>query len=121
MGVAAVLAWGVGLVGLFMNMDTDENGLVATAALLVIVLLAGLFTIPLKTGGSVFALISAVIYAALWAYLRFSFHRMMPDAILLVITGLFFIAPLITGITAIVVGSKGFSRSRQAVASAPAE
>lgn len=120
-GVATILMWVVGLVGLFMNMDTDENGLAATAALLVIVVIAALLAVPAKTGGSALALISAGIYAALWVYLRIGFHRMMPDALLLVITVLFYLAPLVTGITAIAVGSKGFSRARRAAASVPAE
>ena len=121
MGVAAVLMWIGGVVALFMNMDTDENGLAATAVLLVIVVIAAVLTIPAKTGGTALALISAGIYAALWVYLRIGFHRTMPDALLMVITVLFYLAPLVTGITAIIVGSKGFSRVRRAAASVQAE
>lgn len=121
LGVAAVLMWVGGVVALFMNLDTDENGLAATAALLVIVVLAAVLTIPAKSGGSAFALIAAGVYAGLWLYLRVGFHRMMPDALLMVLTLLFYMAPLVTGITAIVVGGKGFSRARRAASPAPAE
>lgn len=121
LGVAAVLMWIGGVVALFMNLDTDENGLAATAALLVIVVLAAALTLPAKSGGSTFALISAGVYAGLWVYLRVGFHRMMPDALLMVLTLLFYLAPLITGITAIAVGRKGFSRARPAASPEPAE
>lgn len=105
-GVLSVLAWVGGLVALFANMDTDETGLAATVVLLALVVLSAIATIPAKSPGTVVAVLGALLYGGLWTYLRFGFDRMMPDAILTVITVLFFITPLVTGITASVVGAR---------------
>jgi len=106
LGALCVLVWVAGLLALFANLDTDESGMVATVAVLVIVVLAALSTIPARSAGSVVAGVGAVLYGGIWTYLRVGFDRMMPDAILTILTILFFVAPLVTGVAAVVVGAR---------------
>jgi len=70
------------------------------------VVLAAASTIPARSAGTVVAVTSAVIYSGVWAYLRVGFDRMMPDAVLLVLTAVFFIAPLLTGVTVLLMGAR---------------
>jgi len=106
LGALCIVAWVAGLAALYAGLDTDESGLAATVALLVIVVLAAASTIPARSAGTVVAVTSAVIYSGVWAYLRVGFDRMMPDAVLLVLTAVFFIAPLVTGVTVALVGAR---------------
>lgn len=106
MGVLCTFGWVALLAGLFMGLDTDENGLAVTAALVVTVILAAILTIPARSAGTVVAVIGALLYAGIWAYLRVGFDRMMPDAVLFVLTGIFFVAPLVTGLAALTVGAR---------------
>ncbi len=45
-----------------------------------------------------------MLYGGVWTYFRFSFDYLMPDAMLYALTAVFFLAPLVTGVTALVVG-----------------
>ncbi len=104
LGLLCIALWVAGLIALYGGHDTDENALAATIALLVVVILAAASTIPSRSSGMVVALIGAATYAGVWVYLRIGFDRMMPDAMLAVLTAVFFVSPLITGLTVSVVG-----------------
>ena len=67
-------------------------------------MLAAVSTVPARSVGSAIAIVSAVLYGGVWTYFRFSFDYLMPDAMLYALTAVFFLAPLVTGVTALVVG-----------------
>jgi len=92
------------MIGLFAGMDVEDSALGLTIGLLVATVLAALSTLPARSAGTVVAVIGGVLYAAVWTYLRIGFDPLMPDSVLFALTGIFFIAPLLTGVTALVMG-----------------
>lgn len=103
-GVVSVLGWLTLVAALFAGMDPEDSAVAFTVALLVAVVVTALSTVPARSAGTVVAVVSALLYVAVWAYLRFAFDSTMPDAVLYVLTAVFYLAPLVTAITAIVVG-----------------
>jgi len=106
LGGMCLLLWLGGLVALFAGLDTDESSVVATIVLLVFVTLAAIATIPARSAGTVVACVCAIVYGGIWTYLRVGFDKMMPDALAMVITLVFFVAPLVTGLSAVMVGMR---------------
>jgi len=103
-GALCTLGWIALMIGLFAGMDVEDSALGLTIGLLVAVVLAALSTIPARSAGTVVAVIGALLYSGVWTYLRIGFDPLMPDAMLYALTGIFFVAPLVTGVTALVVG-----------------
>ena len=109
-GVLCTLGWVALMVGLFAGMDITESGVALTVALLVITVVTALSTVPLRSTGRIVAIIAAVLYAAVWTYFRYAFDTTMPDGLLYLLTAVFFLTPLVTGVTAIVVGVRARKR-----------
>ncbi len=103
-GALCTLGWVALMIGLFAGVDMEDSALGFTIALLVVVVLAALSTVPARSVGSAIAIVSAVLYGGVWTYFRFSFDYLMPDAMLYALTAVFFLAPLVTGVTALIVG-----------------
>jgi len=109
-GILCTLAWVALIVGLFAGMDITDSGIALTVGLLVITALTAVATVPARSKGTIVAIVGAVLYAAMWAYLRFAFDTTMPDVLLYLITAVFFLSPLLTGVTASVVGVRALRR-----------
>jgi len=106
LGGMCLLLWLGGFVAPFAGLDTDESSIVATIVLLVVMVLAAVATVPARSVGTVIACAGAIIYGGIWTYLRVGFDKMMPDALAMVITLVFFVAPLVTGVAALTVGMR---------------
>ena len=106
-GTLCTLGWVALMIGLFAGVDMEDSALGFTIALLAVVVLAALSTVPARSAGSAIAIVSAVLYGGVWTYFRFSFDYLMPDAMLYALTAVFFLAPLVTGVTALLVGLRG--------------
>jgi hypothetical protein len=103
-GALCTLGWLGLLIGLFAGMNVEDTALGLTIALLVLVTLAGLSTLCVRCTGTIVAIVSAVLFAGVWTYLRIGFDPLMPDVMLLTLTAIFFLTPLVTGVTALAVG-----------------
>jgi len=109
-GVICTLGWVALIIGLFAGMDITDSAIALTVALLVVTALAAISTVPARSAGTVVAVVAAGLYAAVWAYFRFAFDTTMPDALLYLLTAVFFLTPLVAGVTAIVVGARSRKR-----------
>ena len=103
-GALCTVGWVALMIGLFAGVDMEESALGFTIALLVVVVLAAVSTVLARSVGSAIAIVSAVLYGGVWTYFRFSFDYLMPDAMLYALTAVFFLAPLVTGVTTLIVG-----------------
>lgn len=117
LGILCTLGWAALMAGLFAGMDITESGVALTVALLVVTALTALSTFVARSKGAVVAVVFALLYAAVWAYFRYAFDTTMPDGLLYLLTAVFFLSPLATAITAVIVGI----RARRAVARASAK
>jgi len=109
-GALCTAGWVALMIGLFAGVDMEESALGFTIALLVVVVLAAVSTVAARSAGSVVAVVAAVLYAGVWTYFRFSFDYLMPDALLYTLTAVFFLAPLVTGATALAIGLRARRR-----------
>jgi hypothetical protein len=105
LGVTCVVAWGALLALLFGGLDPDdEAAVVMGAGLLFVVLLAAAASLLSPSRSKRVAVVAAVLYAVVFGYFRISFHRMMPDALLYLLVAVFYGAPLVAGLAAVVAG-----------------
>lgn len=109
-GAVCIAAW-LGLVGsLFAGVGLDEeSGLFVTAVLLAMTALSAAVAWLSRSRARIVATVAALLYAAVFAYLRFGFDRMMPDAILYLLTAVFYLSPLVAGISTVVAGRRSAS------------
>lgn len=109
-GAACVAAWLALVAGLFAGIGVDEeSGLFVTALLLGVTVLTAAVAWLSSSRARVVASAAATLYVAVFVYLRFGFDRMMPDAVLYLITAAFYLSPLVAGIAAIVAGRRSDS------------
>ena len=103
-GALCTVGWLALMLGLFAGVDMENSAVGFTIALLAVVVLAALSTIPARSVGTAVAVVSALLYGGVWTYFRFSFDYLMPDAMLYALTAIFFLAPLVNGLVALVTG-----------------
>ncbi|MDZ4168065.1 MAG: hypothetical protein U1E26_00220 [Coriobacteriia bacterium] len=106
-GVVCVVAWAGLVAGLFGGMTIDDDsGLFLTAGLLGLTTLSAAAAMLSTSRVRFIALGGAIAYAAVFAYLRLAFDRMMPDAVLYAITAVFFVAPAVTGVATVLAAKR---------------
>lgn len=103
-GGLCVIAWAALIVVLVTGADIADSALTASIVLLALTLLAGAATLLSRSTIRWVAVGAALLHAAIFAYLRLGFDRMMPDAVLWAITIAYYLTPVASGLGAIIAG-----------------